>query len=97
MSTIVRILIMLLLKATFVILQDAKTHDITVNISGLDSEEGKVLIGLYDSEDKFLSKRFKNAIGTISEDKSTIAFKDVPNGSVPSFFKKVISFNFLLL
>ncbi|WP_299114635.1 DUF2141 domain-containing protein [uncultured Winogradskyella sp.] len=80
MSTIVRILIMLILKATFVMLQDAKAHDITVNISGLDSDEGKILIGLYDSEDKFLSKRFKNAIGIINEEKSTITFKDVPKG-----------------
>ena len=80
MSTIVRLLIMLVLKSTFIMLQDAKAHDITVNISGLDSDKGKILIGLYDSEDKFLNKRYRNAIGTINKEKSTITFKDVPKG-----------------
>ncbi|GGI58008.1 DUF2141 domain-containing protein [Winogradskyella haliclonae] len=80
MATIVRLLIMLVLKATFIMLQDAKAHDITVNISGLDSDEGKILIGLYDSEGKFLKKRYRNTIGTINKEKSTIIFKDVPKG-----------------
>ncbi|RZN76666.1 MULTISPECIES: DUF2141 domain-containing protein [unclassified Winogradskyella] len=81
MSTLVKILIMLAIKAAFFGMQNVTSHDITVNISGLESNDGKILIGLYDEENKFLKDRFKDAIGEIDQEKSTITFTDIPEGT----------------
>ncbi|SHH40115.1 DUF2141 domain-containing protein [Winogradskyella jejuensis] len=81
MSTIVRILIALLLNASFVMLQETKTQDIIVNISGLDNNEGRLLVGLYDSEANFLDKRFKSVIGEISNKTGKVVFTNVPEGT----------------
>lgn len=81
MSTIVKILILLFVNSTFANAQDVNLQDITVNISGLESSEGKLLIGLYSSEESFLDKRFKSIISEISKKTGKVIFKDIPNGT----------------
>ena len=56
------------------------THDITVTIDNLRSNEGKVLIGLYNSETDFLSEVFMGKVVSISDNSCTVTFKDVPKG-----------------
>ncbi|RNC86915.1 MAG: DUF2141 domain-containing protein [Winogradskyella sp.] len=80
MNTILRILIKLVVQASLVVFQSGTMHTVTVNITGLDSSDGKLLVGLYDSEEHFLDKRFKSAIGEISEATGQVVFKDIPDG-----------------
>ena len=56
------------------------TYDITVTIENLKSNEGKVLIGLYNSEDDFLSKVFMGKVVSIANNSCSITFEDVPEG-----------------
>ena len=53
---------------------------IEVSISNLKSNDGKLLVGLYSSEDAFLSKTFAAELGTISNKQSTVVFKNIPEG-----------------
>lgn len=63
------------------------TFDITVNISGLDSNKGKVLIALYNEKDNFLKKRFRGGITKITDKKVTYVIKGIPKGEYAiSFF-----------
>lgn len=80
MSTLVKLLIIVLLNTAFVNAQDVKTLDIEVKIHGLDNSDGKLLVGLYNAEDAFLKKQFMGNVTTISDKKGTIIFKDVPEG-----------------
>ena len=64
-----------------------ETFNLTVNISGLDSDNGKVMIALYDGEAQFLSKRYKSAMIKSTDKKVTYIFEDVPKGEYAvSFF-----------
>lgn len=56
-------------------------HSIEVKISNLKSNDGKLLIGLYNSEDAFLSTTFMSELGVISNKESSVVFKNVPSGS----------------
>ena len=53
---------------------------IEVSISNLKSNDGKLLVGLYSSEDAFLSKTFAAELGAISNKQSTVVFKNIPEG-----------------
>ncbi len=57
-----------------------KTQDITVNISNFDTNEGKVMVALYDSETTFLKTPQKGTIGVIENKMSTVTFKKIPDG-----------------
>jgi len=48
MSTIVKILILLIINTSFSDAQEIK-QDITVSITGLDSNRGQLLVGLYNT------------------------------------------------
>ncbi|MFD1064173.1 DUF2141 domain-containing protein [Winogradskyella litorisediminis] len=80
MTTIVRLLIFLLLQGNISNAQTNDTHDITVHVSGLKNNKGKLLVGLYNSENQFLSERYKDIEGKINNQKSTFVFKDIPTG-----------------
>ena len=36
-----------------------ETADLTINIAGLNSDKGMLLVGLYNKKDHFLKKQFK--------------------------------------
>ena len=57
-----------------------ETFQITVFISGLDSNEGQVLIALHNEKAQFLKTDFKNAITKITDKKVTYTFKEIPKG-----------------
>tara|TARA_R110001606_G_scaffold305443_1_gene452743 strand:+ start:572 stop:991 length:420 start_codon:yes stop_codon:yes gene_type:complete len=64
-----------------------ETFNLTVNISGLDSDNGKVMIALYNDAEQFLSKRYKSAMIKSTDKKVTYIFEGVPKGEYAvSFF-----------
>lgn len=80
MTTLVKILVVIILNSTGVSSQNVVTNDITVHISGLKNSKGKLLVGLYNTEASFLDKPYKSSIVSINEEKSTLTFKNIPNG-----------------
>lgn len=54
--------------------------DLTINISGLNSDKGNLLIGLYNKKESFLKKHFKDDIVKIKDKKSVVIFKGLPKG-----------------
>lgn len=56
------------------------TFQITVFISGLDSNEGQVLIALHNEKVQFLKTDFKSAITKITNKKVMYTFKEIPKG-----------------
>ncbi|NER17710.1 DUF2141 domain-containing protein [Spongiivirga citrea] len=53
---------------------------IKVNVINASSDEGKVLIGLYDSEASFLKKTYKGTMAKPVDGKCQVIFKDIPYG-----------------
>ena len=57
-----------------------ETFDLTIQISGLNSDKGTLLIALYDKEENFLKKIFKGNAIKIKDKKSEVTFNKVPKG-----------------
>ncbi|MCG1035633.1 DUF2141 domain-containing protein [Polaribacter sargassicola] len=54
--------------------------DLTVNISGLGSDKGTLMVALYNKPEHFLKKQFKGEIAKIKDKKSVVIFKGLPKG-----------------
>ena len=64
-----------------------ESFNITVNISGLDSDKGKILIALYNEKDQFLNKGFRGGMTKIIDKKISYVFVGIPKGEYAiSFF-----------
>lgn len=76
--------ILLLIAITICSLQltnaQEKTYDLTVNITNLSSNEGKILLGVYNSEATFLKKTFKGGVLKIENNTATVVVKNLPEG-----------------
>jgi uncharacterized protein (DUF2141 family) len=67
--------------------QEQETVTLTVNVTDLDSNKGKVLIAIYEGDENFLKKRFMGGMSKIEDNKVTYTFKNVPKGEYAvSFF-----------
>jgi len=53
---------------------------ITVHIENLSSNDGKVMVALYDKEENFLAEGIKGHIADIEDNSCTVVFKDIPKG-----------------
>ena len=60
--------------------QENETYTLTINISGLESNKGKVLIALFNKKEQFLKKRFKGGMTTITAKEATYVFEGIPKG-----------------
>ncbi|TYA84254.1 DUF2141 domain-containing protein [Seonamhaeicola marinus] len=60
--------------------QSSTGNDLTIKVSGIDSNDGKIFIGLYNSEDSFLNKTFKRAVSKIENNQCAVVLKDIPEG-----------------
>ena len=62
--------------------QDKETFNLTIEISGMRSDIGKVYIALYNSEQNFLksSKDTKGTSAIVSNKKAVAHFKELPKG-----------------
>ena len=54
--------------------------DLKVEVTGLKSNKGQVIIGLYDSDKNFLKKTFKGNVAQINDKKASITFLNIPKG-----------------
>jgi uncharacterized protein (DUF2141 family) len=55
--------------------------NLTINIAGLNSDKGSLLVGVYSTKEDFLKKPFKSDIIKIINKKSLVIFKDIPKGA----------------
>lgn len=55
-------------------------NSVAVTITGFDSNNGNVKIGLYNSEDSFLKSPFKAATKPVVGEKVQITFTNIPEG-----------------
>lgn len=53
---------------------------ITLTVTDLESNDGTLMIALYDSEANFLGKRYKGAMESITDNSVTVTFTDIPAG-----------------
>ena len=60
--------------------QEKETHTITVNISGMKNDKGKVYVALYNSEKSFLKEEVKGDIVQINNKKAVVIFKNMKKG-----------------
>ncbi len=61
--------------------QNDTGYDITVTISNFESNDGKVFIGLYNSEENFLGEMYKGTISKISNNQCEVILKGIPDGT----------------
>ena len=57
-----------------------ETFNLTVNISGLNSSDGNLLVGIYNKKESFLKKPIKSAIIKIENKKALVLFRNLPKG-----------------
>jgi uncharacterized protein (DUF2141 family) len=57
-----------------------ETFNLTVNIAGLNTDKGSLLVGVYSTKENFLKKPFKSDIIKIINKKSMVIFKEIPKG-----------------
>lgn len=80
MKNLINIICLSLFSIAISTAQEPKGNDVTVIISSLDSNDGKVYVALYNSEASFLNKGFKGEVSKIENKGCSVVFKDVPNG-----------------
>ena len=56
-------------------------NNIKVTITGFNNNEGKAMVGLYDSEETFLKKEYKAIKTDIKSNQATVEFTNVPDGN----------------
>ena len=61
-------------------LVSAQNVNLTVKISGLKSNTGAVLVGLYNSDGTFLKKAYKGVTSDIKANEATVTFSNIPKG-----------------
>jgi uncharacterized protein (DUF2141 family) len=71
------ILVLVVLVASFA---SAQNVTLTVNTSGFRNNEGKVKVGLYNEEGKFLKETYLGVFSEIKDLKATVQFKNLPVG-----------------
>ena len=57
-----------------------ESASLTVEIQGLKSDKGQLMVGLYNSEGTWLAKGFKGEVSKIVDGTATVVFSDVPHG-----------------
>lgn len=60
--------------------QEKESFTLTIEISGLKSNKGTVITGIYNSQIGFLKKQYKSDVSKIKNKKATIVFKNLTVG-----------------
>ncbi len=81
-KTMQRILLLLILLIfnSIIKLTAQENYSITVEFSGMKSDDGDVYVALYNTEDSFLKKPMTGEIAKVNDKKATITFKNVTPG-----------------
>ncbi len=80
MQHLIKIICFFILSTSFAIAQEITENSVTVIISNLESNEGKVYVGLYNTEDSFLGKGYKSTHTKIENNTCKVVFENIPNG-----------------
>lgn len=86
MKSIITILFTICLGFTIGYSQDAQiveavqTTDLTVQVTGIKNDEGKMMVALYGTPDTWLNSMIKGEESVIVDGQATVIFKDVPYG-----------------
>ncbi len=56
-------------------------NNIKVTITGFNNNDGKAMVGLYNSEETFLKKEYKAIKTDIKNNQASVEFNDVPDGT----------------
>lgn len=57
------------------------TTDLTVELYGLQSDEGQLMVALYKDSKTWLNDNYKGEVSEIVDGRATIIFKEVPHGA----------------
>jgi len=60
--------------------QEKESVTLTVEISGLKSNKGRIITGIYNSQIGFLKNQYKSDVVAIKNKKATIVFKNLNPG-----------------
>ncbi len=84
------ITLILFISGTLATIAQENTHTITVKISGMESNKGKIYVGLYNNKKSFLKKGFKGDIVKITDKKAIAIFKNIPEGiyAISAYYDK---------
>ena len=74
------LLFVILLSGILTTSAQEETVDLTIQINGLNSDKGTLLIALYNKKENFLKKAFKGNIIKIKDKKSEVTFQKLPKG-----------------
>lgn len=80
MQHLIKIICFFILSTSLGIAQESEGQTITVIISNLESNDGKVYVGLYNTEESFLGRGFKSTHSKIENNRCKVVFENVPNG-----------------
>lgn len=80
MQHLIKIICFIIISTSFSFAQEVTGNTVTVTISNLENNEGKVFVSLYNSEDSFLGKGYKSTFSKIKNNGCEVVFKNVPNG-----------------
>lgn len=69
----------IILASTTIVAQDAKV-DLKVKITGIKNNNGKIMVGLYDSEGNFLKKTFQSKSTIIKGNSAYVVFENLNKG-----------------
>jgi len=58
-----------------------KTCTLTLELTDLKSDEGQLMVGLYDSAGNWLNKNYKGELVKIENGTATVVFTDIPFGT----------------
>ena len=81
MGTLIKIAVIFILSVCGLQAQEQTSYTITVKVEGTESNDGKMLIALYNDESDFLEKTYKGAKSNIANNECVITFKDIPEGT----------------
>jgi uncharacterized protein (DUF2141 family) len=81
MKHLIKIICLTLFSMSVSNAQSSSGNHVTVTISNIKSNNGKVFVALYNSESSFLNKGIKGEISKIENNSCKVIFKDIPNGT----------------
>tara|TARA_B110000090_G_C13084671_1_gene332402 strand:+ start:132 stop:554 length:423 start_codon:yes stop_codon:yes gene_type:complete len=60
--------------------QKKETFTLTINIFGLESNKGVLMVGIYNNKNDFLKNQYKSEIVKIKDKKAIVIFKNLADG-----------------
>lgn len=66
---------------SFITCNAQETYNLTVHFIGMESDNGAVFSGLYNTESSFLKTNYKGDIVKITNKKATVIFNSIPKGT----------------